>query len=92
MPFPLIPMIAGVAGRAVAGTAARAALGHAVKTVAKQAAKTAGQQAAKPVAQTATYGMGRTDSGKTLQAIKPRKQWDWSNMASNFIPGNGDSV
>jgi hypothetical protein len=78
MPAPLIPIIAGVASRAAAGTAGRAAIG--------QAAKTAGQR-------TATYVTGRTVSGKTLQATKPRKQWDWSNMAGNFTSNNdGDFV
>ena len=73
MPAPLIPIIAGVAVRAAAGTAARTIAGQAAKTAAKQA----------------TYGVGRTASGKTLQAIKPKKQWDWSNMASNFSPNDG---
>jgi hypothetical protein len=78
MPAPLIPIIAGVASRVAAGTAGRAAIG--------QAAKTAGQR-------TATYATGRTASGKTLQATKSRKQWDWSNMASNFTSNNdGDFV
>jgi hypothetical protein len=72
MPAPLIPIIGGVVARAAAGTAGRAAVG--------QAAKTAGRKAA----QTATNAVGRTASGKTLQAAKPRKQWDWSNMAGNF--------
>ena len=77
MPAPLIPIIAGIAARVAAGTVGRAVAGQAVKT--------AGQQAAKTAAQQATYGVGRTATGKTLQAIKPRKQWDWSNMAENFI-------
>jgi hypothetical protein len=78
MPAPLIPIIAGTVARLAAGTAGRA--------VAGQAAKTATQQAAKQ----ATYGMGRTASGKTLQATKPRKQWDWSDMASNFYEELGE--
>ena len=88
MPLPIIGAALGTAARAVAGTAARAVAGQAAKTAAKQTAKAAGQQAAKR----ASHGVGRTGSGKTLQAIKPRKQWDYTDMASNFIPGNGDSV
>jgi len=84
MPLPIIGVALGTAARAVAGTAARAVVGQAAKTAAKQTAKNVGQQA--------IYGIGRTGSGKTLQATKPRKQWDYANMASNFIPGNGDSV
>jgi len=76
MPLPLIPVIAGTA-KVAAGTVGR--------VVAGQAAKTAAGQTAKKTA----YGVGRTasganGSGKTLQATKPRKQWDWSNMAGNF--------
>jgi hypothetical protein len=78
MPAPLIPIIAGVAARTVAGTAGRAVVGQAVKTGTQQAAR---------------KGIGRTASGKTLQAAKPRTQWDWKDMASNFVPNNeGDSV
>jgi len=81
MPVPLIPVIAGAVGRAAAGTAGRA--------IAGQAAKTAAQQTAQKTA----YGVGRTASGKTLQATKPKKQWDWSNMAGNFaISNDGDFV
>ena len=75
MPAPLIPIIAGAA-KVAAGIAGRTVAGTAARTVAGQAAKTAAKQA--------TYGVGRTASGKHLQATKPRKQWDWSNMASNF--------
>jgi len=81
MPAPLIPIIAGAVGRVAAGTAGRA--------IAGQAAKTAAQQTAQKTA----YGVGRTASGKTLQATKPKKQWDWSNMAGNFaISNDGDFV
>ena len=80
MPAPLIPIIAGAA-KVAAGIAGRAAAGTVARTVAGQAAKKAGQQTA--------FGVGRTASGKTLQAIKPKKQWDWSNMASNFSPNDG---
>ena len=77
MPAPLIPIIAGaVKAAGVAGTAKTATgltAGTAARTVAGQTARTA-----------ATHGVGRTASGKTLQATKPRKQWDWSNMAGNF--------
>ena len=91
MPLPIIGAVLGTAGRAVAGTAARAVAGQAAKTAAQQTAKTAGQQAAKR----ATHGVGRTapgrtGSGKTLQAIKPRKQWDYADMASNFTPDGGE--
>ena len=75
MPAPLIPIIAG-ATKVAAGTAGRAVAGQSAKKVAGQAA----QQAA--------HGVGRTASGKTLQATKPRKQWDWSNMAGNFTASN----
>jgi hypothetical protein len=85
MPAPLIPIIAGVAARVAAGTAGRAAIGQAAKTAGQQAVKTANPLRA-------TYGTGRTASGKTLQATKPKKLWDWSNMASNFTPNDGDSV
>jgi hypothetical protein len=84
MPAPLIPIIGGIVARAAAGTAGRAAIGQAVKT--------AGQRAAQQAAKVATYGTGRTASGKTLQATKPRKQWDWSNMAGNFTSNDGDVV
>ena len=101
MPLPLIPVIAGAA-RAVApliaGTVARTAAGTAGRAVAGQAAKKAGQQAAQKTAfgvgRTASgaAGSGTTGSGKTLQATKPRKEWDWSNMASNFTSNDGDFV
>jgi hypothetical protein len=84
MPIPLIPIIAGTAARVAAGTAARAGAGTATRAVAGQAAKTATGQAAKTAAKGGTSLTGRTASGKTLQATKPRQQWDWSNMANNF--------
>jgi len=71
MPLPLIPVIAGAA-KVAAGSVGRAVAGQAVKTAAGQTAKKT------------AHGVGRTASGKTLQATKPRKQWDWSNMAGNF--------
>ena len=74
MPVPLIPIIAGVAARAVAGTAGRAVAGHAVKTAAKKLPS----------------HTGRTVSGKTLRAAKPRKQWNWKEMASNFAEESGE--
>ena len=80
MPAPLIPIIAGAA-KAAAGIAGRAVAGTAARTIAGQAAKTATKQV--------THGVGRTASGKTLQATKPRKQWDWSDMASNFSSNDG---
>jgi len=84
MPLPLIPVIAGAA-KVAAGTVGRAVAGQVAKTVAGQAARTGAQRTA--------YGVGRTTSGKTLQATKPRKQWDWSNMAGNFTASNdGDFV
>ena len=88
MPAPLIPIIAGAA-RAVAplifsGTAGRATAGTAGRAVIGQAAKTAGQNGTLLPSLT-----GRTASGKTLQATKPKKQWDWSDMASNFSPNDG---
>jgi len=93
MPLPLIPVIAGAArvvAPLIAGTVARAAAGTAGRAVAGQAAKKAGQQATQKTA----FGVGRTatSSGKTLQATKPRKEWDWSNMASNFTSNDGDFV
>jgi hypothetical protein len=81
MPIPVIAGGVALAGKVLAGTAGRAVAGQAVKTVARQAAK-----------KTAQHGIGRTASGKTLQAAKPRKQWDWKDMASNFQPNDGDSV
>jgi hypothetical protein len=77
MPLPIIAGGVALAGRILAGTAGRA--------VAGQAAKTATQQIAR-------HGVGRTASGKALQAVKPRKQWDWKSMASNFVSTDGDSV
>jgi hypothetical protein len=77
MPLPVIAGGVALAGKVLAGTAGRAIAGQAVKTVAGQAAKTTAQQAAKK-------GIGRTASGKTLQAAKPKSQWDWKDMASNF--------
>ena len=86
MPLPIIGAAAALGAKAIggiaAGTAARAVAGTAARTVAGQAAKTTAQQ-------TARYGVGRTASGQMLQATKPRKQWDWSNMASNFTPSDG---
>jgi len=88
MPAPLIPIIAGAA-KVAAGIGARAAAGTAGRAVAGQVAKTVAGQ----TAQKAAYGVGRTASGKTLQATKPKKQWDWSNMAGNFaISNDGDFV
>jgi len=79
MPLPVIAGGVALAGKVLAGTAGRAVAGQAVRTAAGQAVK----QSAR---------VGRTASGKTLQAAKPRKEWDWKNMASNFVPNNGDSV
>jgi len=73
MPLPVIAGGVALAGKVLAGTAGRAVAGQAVRTTAGQAVK-----------RTAQHGVGRTASGKTLQAAKPRKQWDWKNMASNF--------
>ena len=84
MPLPIIGAAAlGAAkiGGITAGTVARTVAGTAARTIAGQAAKIAGKQV--------THGVGRTASGKPLQAIKPKKQWDWSNMASNFSPNDG---
>ena len=77
MPLPLIPVIGGAA-KVAAGTAGR--------TIAGQAAKRAtsnGNLLPSAVCRLPSL-TGRTASGKTLQATKPRKQWDWSDMAGNF--------
>ena len=81
MPLPVIAGGVALAGKVLAGTAGRAVAGQAVRTTAGQAVK-----------QSSRHGVGRTASGKTLQVAKPRKEWDWKNMASNFVPNNGDSV
>jgi hypothetical protein len=74
MPAPLIPIIAGVA-KVATGTIGRATVGQAAKTRARNL----------PSAVRRLPSLtGRTASGKSLQATKPRKQWDWSNMAGNF--------
>jgi hypothetical protein len=77
MPLPVIAGGVALVGKVLAGTAGRAVAGQAVKTAAQTAAR---------------YGIGRTASGKTLQAVKPRRQWDWQNMASNFDRNDGDFV
>jgi hypothetical protein len=75
MPVPVIAGGVALAGKVIAGTAGRVAVGQAVKAAAGQATR-----------QTARYGIGRTASGKTLQAAKPRKHWDWKDIAGNFEP------
>ena len=84
MPFPLIPIALG-AGRVIAGVAGRAIASRAVASGAGQAARAAAQQ-------TARYGVGRTASGQMLQATKPKSQWDWKDMASNFNPIDGNHL
>ena len=81
MPAPLIPIIAGAA-KVAAGTFGRAAVGQAAKTAASN-----GNLLPSAVCRLPSL-TGRTASGKTLQATKPRKQWDWSNMAGNFTASN----
>ena len=81
MPLPIIAGGAVLAKKVGAGLAAKKAAGV--------GASTAGHTASSQVAR---HGVGRTASGKTLQAAKPRKQWDWTNMASNFEPTSGDFV
>jgi hypothetical protein len=81
MPIPVIAGGVALAGKVLAGTAGRAVAGQAVKTAATQATR-----------QATRHGIGRTASGKTLQAAKPRRLWDWKNMASNFTSNEGDSV
>jgi len=79
MPAPLIPVIAGAA-KVAAGTVGRAVAGQAAKTAASKG-------------NLLPSLTGRTASGKTLQATKPKKHWDWSNMAGNFTASNdGDFV
>ena len=85
MPLPVIAGGVALTGKVLAGTAARAVGGAAVRGVAGQGARAATRQ-------TARHGIGRTASGKTLQAAKPRKQWDWKDMAGNFVSNDGDSM
>jgi hypothetical protein len=81
MPLPVIAGGAVLGGKILAGTAGRAVAGQAVKSAAGHATR-----------QATRHGVGHTASGKTLQAAKPRKQWDWRNMSSNFEPNDGDFV
>ena len=86
MPLPIIAGGAVLAKKVGAGLAAKKAAGV--------GATTAGRVAARRTAssQTTRHGVGRTASGKTLQAAKPRKQWDWTNLASNFESNDGGFV
>jgi len=77
MPLPIIAIGAMLAKKFGAGLAAKKAASVGATTAARTAAR---------------HGVGRTASGKTLQAAKPRKQWDWTNLASNFESNDGGFV
>ena len=77
MPLPIIAGGVVLAKKVGAGLAAKKAAGVGATT----AGRVATSQAAR-----------RTASGKTLQAAKPRKQWDWTNLASNFESNDGGFV
>ena len=92
MPLPIVLGGAALAGKTLAGMAGKTAAGVAGKAVAGQTARmAAGQVASQAGQQAARNNIGRTASGQMLQATKPRNQWDWKNMSSNFAPMGGNN-